>query len=93
MSSHSRLSPRLHCPLYFFNAWDDALFTPALVQSTFDLLRAPRKRLIWLPGGGHLAAMNPPACRYLARTAAAACAGLGLPLRLESPDAPSPDSL
>ena len=90
---NARLSPRLHCPLYFFNAWDDALFTPALAQSTFDLLRAPRKRLIWLPGGGHLAAMNPPACRYLARTAAAACAGLGLPLRLESPDAPSPDSL
>lgn len=85
---NARLSPRLRCPLYLFNAKDDALFTPTLTLSTFDLLRAPCKRLIWLPGGGHLAAMNPQFCRYIARTVAAACAGLGLPLRLEATDAP-----
>lgn len=80
---NARLSPRLHCPLYFFSAGNDALFTPELTRATFSLLEAPAKKLLWLPGGGHLAAMNPPLCRYMARTAAAACAGLGLPLRLE----------
>lgn len=90
---NARLAPRLHCPLYFFNARDDALFTPTLARSTFALLRCPQKTLIWLPGGGHLAAMNPPMCRYLARTAAAACAGLGLPLKLNSLKASGSDSL
>ena len=85
---NARLSPRLRCPLYLFNAEDDALFTPTLALSTFDLLRAPYKRLIWLPNGGHLAAMHPLLCRYIARTTAAACSGLGLPLRLEATDAP-----
>lgn len=32
--------------------------------------------------------MNPLLCRYIARTTAAACSGLGLPLRLEATDAP-----
>lgn len=74
---------QLHCPLYFFSAQNDALFTPAIIQATFDSLEAPSKKLVWLPGGGHLAAMNPPLCRFVARTAASACAGLGLPLHLE----------
>ncbi len=55
----------------------------AFVSNTFDSLEAPSKKLVWLPGGGHLAAMNPPLCRFVARTAASACAGLGLPLHLE----------
>ena len=75
---------QLHCPLYLFSAHNDALFTPAIIQATFDCLEAPSKKLVWLPGGGHLAAMNPPLCRFVARTAAAACAGLALPLHLES---------
>ena len=66
-----------------FSARNDALFTPAIIQATFDSLEAPAKKLVWLSGGGHLAAMNPPLCRFMARTAAAACAGLGLPLHLE----------
>lgn len=79
----ARLPERLQCPLCFFSARNDALFTPAIVQATFDSLKAPSKKLVWLAGGGHLAAMNPPLCRFTARTAAAVCAGLGLPLRLE----------
>lgn len=81
---NARLSRHLHCPLYFFNAKDDALFTPALARSTFAFLHAPQKKMIWLPGGGHLAALNPALCRYTARIAAGACAGLGLPLHLET---------
>ena len=73
---------RLHSPLCFFSAQNDALFTPAIIQATFDRLEAPSKRLVWLDGGGHLAAMNPRLCRFAARTAAAFCAGLGLPLRI-----------
>ena len=80
---NARLPEVLRCPLYFFSAQNDALFTPAIIQATFNSLEAPSKKLVWLPGGGHLAAMNPPLCRFAARTAAAACAGLGLPLHLE----------
>ena len=80
---NTRLPEGLRCPLYFFSAQNDALFTPAIIQATFDCLRAPSKKLVWLPGGGHLAAMNPRLCHFMARTAAAACAGLGLPLHLE----------
>jgi len=77
------INEQMHCPLYFFSAVNDALFTPLLIQNTFEQLRAPQKKLVWLPGGGHLAAMNPALCHHVARHAAAACAGLGLPLRLE----------
>ena len=80
---NTRLPGELHCPLYFFSAQNDALFTPAIIQATFDKLEAPSKKLVWLTGGGHLAAMNPSLCHFMARTAAAACAGLGLPLHLE----------
>lgn len=77
------VATELHCPLYFFSAINDALFTPDSTRATFEQLQAPAKKLLWLPGGGHLAAMNPPLCRFMARHAAAACAGLGLPLQLE----------
>ena len=81
---NTHLPTTMRCPVCMFSARNDALFTPAIIQATFDSLEAPAKKLIWLSGGGHLAAMNPPLCRFTARTAAAFCAGLGLPLRLES---------
>ena len=80
---NARLSHKLGCPVCLFSARNDALFTPSVIQATFDALEAPSKRLVWLAGGGHLAAMNPPLCRFMACTAAAVCAGLKLPLRLE----------
>lgn len=83
----ANVSEEMHCPLYFFSAVNDALFTPANTQATFEMLRAPVKKLLWLPGGGHLAAMNPPLCRFIARYAAAVCAGQGLPLRMEANEA------
>lgn len=83
----ANVSEEMHCPLYFFSAVNDALFTPANTQATFEKLRAPVKKLLWLPGGGHLAAMNPPLCRFIARYAAAVCAGQGLPLRMEANEA------
>ena len=85
---NTRLPEGLRCPLYFFSAQNDALFTPAIIQATFDCLKAPSKKLVWLPGGGHLAAMNPPLCRFMARTAASVCAGLGLPLHLSAYKSP-----
>ena len=80
---NAHLPTAMRCPVCVFSARNDALFTPAIIQATFDSLEAPAKKLVWLPGGGHLAAMNPPLCRFMARTAAACCAGLGLPLHLE----------
>ena len=59
---NTRLPEELRCPLYFFSAQNDALFTPAIIQTTFDCLKAPSKKLVWLPGGGHLAAMAPIGC-------------------------------
>lgn len=55
----ARVPPRPRCPVCLFAAPDDALFTPALTNSVFALLEAPTKKLVWLPGGGHLAAMRP----------------------------------
>lgn len=83
----ANVSEEMHCPLYFFSAVNDALFTPANTKATFEMLRAPVKKLLWLPGGGHLAAMNPPLCRFIARHAAAVCAGQGLPLQMEASQA------
>ncbi|OXS28005.1 MAG: esterase [Desulfovibrio sp. MES5] len=83
----ANVSEEMHCPLYFFSAVNDALFTPANTKATFETLRAPVKKLLWLPGGGHLAAMNPPLCRFIARHAAAVCAGQGLPLQMEATQA------
>lgn len=78
----AQISPLLHCPLYLCNAVDDALFTPALAHATFDLLQAPAKRLLWLPGGGHLAVFNPHLARLAAAHVASACAGQGLSLQI-----------
>ena len=89
---NAHLSTNLRCPLCMFSARNDALFTPAIIQATFDSLEAPAKKLVWLSGGGHLAAMNPPLSQFMARTAAAVCAGLGLPLRLESRQITSGDA-
>lgn len=91
---NTHLPTAMRCPVCMFSARNDALFTPAIIQATFDSLEAPAKKLVWLPGGGHLAAMNPPLCRFMTRTAAACCAGLGLPLHIEgspimSGDAPN----
>jgi alpha-beta hydrolase superfamily lysophospholipase len=78
------IGPRLHCPLCLFNARDDALFTPQLTRRVFDRLQAPAKKLVWLPSGGHLAAMNPHLCLFIARHAAAFCAGNAFPLHVNS---------
>lgn len=71
-------------PVCLFAAPDDALFTPALTNSVFALLEAPTKKLVWLPGGGHLAAMQPKTCTFLARTRRPFAPAKGLPLRLSA---------
>ncbi|MBQ9405139.1 MAG: alpha/beta fold hydrolase [Desulfovibrio sp.] len=75
------IPPRIGCPLCFFSAPDDALFTPDIILRTYERLTAPSRRLVWLPSGGHLAVFTPSICRYLANTLACVCAGWGLPLR------------
>ena len=78
----ARVPARLACPFRLYNARNDALFTPALARAVFDAIEAPRKTLVWLGGGGHLAPMAAPHAAFIARDAAAVCAGLGLPLHL-----------
>lgn len=78
----ARVPPVLLCPFRLYNARDDALFTPELARAVFREIRAPEKSLVWLSGGGHLAPMVPRHAAFIARDAAAFCAGLGMPLRL-----------
>lgn len=73
---------RLRCPFRLYNARDDALFTPSLALDFFHAVRAPEKSLVWLQNGGHLAPMSPRRGIFIARDAAAMCAGLGMALRL-----------
>ena len=73
---------RLHCPFRLYNARNDALFTPALARAVFSTVEAPQKTLVWLAGGGHLAPMVAGHAAFIARDAAAVCAGLDLPLHL-----------
>ena len=80
----ARIATELHCPFTLYNARDDALFTPSLALDFFNEITAPEKTLVWLPDGGHLAPMTPARAAFMARDAAAACAGLGMKLRLEA---------
>ncbi|MDE7240588.1 MAG: alpha/beta hydrolase [Desulfovibrio sp.] len=82
----ARIGTKLHCPFTLYNARDDALFTPSLALEFFNEIHAPQKTLVWLPDGGHLAPMTPGRASFMARDAAAACAGLGMTVRLEARD-------
>lgn len=84
----ARVSPLLHCPFRLYNACDDALFTPDLARAFLSEIRAPEKTCVWIPGGGHLAPMDPACARFIARDAGAVCAGHGMSLRLEARNAP-----
>lgn len=79
----AKISHFSQCPVWIFSAKNDALFGIAPTLATFRALHAPRKRLIWLETGGHLAPMNPILGEFIARTMACACASLGFPLNLE----------
>ena len=54
-------------PVHLLGAPDDALFTPALLQTTFERLHAPDKTLAWLPSGGHLCLMQAAGASHAAR--------------------------
>ncbi len=70
----------IHCPVILLTAKDDQLFPLALMQSTFDAIKAPQKRLIILDGGGHLCAVSRLYAQHIAAHIAQSCAALGLPL-------------
>lgn len=76
------VSPVLHCPFWLFNAINDDLFTEKLIKETFALIQAPVKKLVWLDNGGHLAPLTPRFANFIARYAAAATAGLAMPINL-----------
>ena len=70
----------IRCPVMLMAARDDALFTPDLMQTMLDEVRAPLKKLIWVSGGGHVSPMCPAFATESAARLAEHCAGLGLPL-------------
>lgn len=80
----AHIPTKMHCPVYLFNARDDALFTQETARRTLDLLQAPHKEIISLPKGGHLAVFDPRLCQFLARQISSLSAGLGLDLHLSS---------
>lgn len=80
----ARIGTELRCPFRLYNARDDALFTPSLARAFFHEIQAPEKTLVWLADGGHLAPMTAARAAFMARDAAATCAGLGMKLRLEA---------
>ena len=48
----------LEVPVYFFAGKDDVNAMSSLVEGYFNLLKAPRKQLIWLEGGHGLDGEN-----------------------------------
>ncbi len=68
------------CPVYLYTAKNDALFTLSMMQESLQSISAPQKKLIVLPGGGHMCAMSALYAKHIAAHMAATCAGLGLPL-------------
>lgn len=78
------ISGQVNCPFWLFNARDDALFTEGLINAVFAKIKAKSKNLVWLENGGHLLPLNPIRASFIARTMAAAAAGLGMPLNLRS---------
>lgn len=76
----AQVPEQARCPVHMLAAVNDALFTPDIIRHAHALLRAPRKSLFWLPGGGHLAVFVPRMADIAARYVAACCAGAGLRL-------------
>jgi len=72
------------CPLCLLSAQNDALFTQDIIIKVFNRITAPFKELVFLPDGGHMAPYNPYLAQFMARGAAAFCAGLGFPLHLQT---------
>lgn len=75
----------IHCPLTLISARNDALFTPELMRIMLDCIKSPRKELVLLSGGGHLAPLAPRRAAEIAACIAERCAASGLPLVLETP--------
>lgn len=76
----SRISEKMLSPLWLMGAKDDRLFTEQIIEELYHTLSAPRKSLVWLPTGGHLAILNPWLARYAAALCACICLSLGQPL-------------
>lgn len=86
----ARLSEDLLCPYFLFSALNDGLFVRKLTEAVFNAVKAPRKELIWLSDGGHLAPLNPRLASFMARYMAAVCSGLGFSLNLRAPAREAP---
>lgn len=77
----ARISEYSASPVCLISATDDALFSRAIMRKTFERLKAPIKDLLWLPGGGHTAVMNPELAALAAMHIQAKCIAYGLNIK------------
>jgi pimeloyl-ACP methyl ester carboxylesterase len=68
----------IRCPVFGLVARDDALFTPELLNGALRHVRAERKELILLSGGGHMAPFSSEGAGEIAAIARERCLELGL---------------
>lgn len=85
-----KLGQKLLCPLWLFSARGDAIFTENITRETFARISAPKKFLVSIPDGGHLAILNPWLAKYMASICACATLSLDLPLNTASEKSPKP---
>lgn len=78
--AHATQPGNITCPLTLICAANDALFTPDLMQTMFDLIAAPEKEHITLTGGGHMAPLVPHNAAEIAYHMARICHAKGFPL-------------
>lgn len=71
---------KILCPTWIITARGDGVFTRAITEKSFATISAPKKTLLYLPAGGHLAILNPWLSRYAAALCACATMSLGHPL-------------
>ncbi len=74
----------IDCPVVLITAKDDELFPLSMMQDTLAEIKAPYKKLIPIPAGGHLAATSKYYAKHIAAYIAEHCAAFGLPIYINT---------
>lgn len=70
----------ISCPVSLITACNDALFTPDLLYTMWDAIKAPVKQRVVLEGGGHMAPFVPRYAAEIAAHMAKSCTSFGFAL-------------
>lgn len=77
----AKIKPVSKCPFWLFSAQNDALFTKDLTEEVFREISAPRKEMVWLADGGHMAPFSLELAEIIVKKAVDSCKELGFPLK------------